>query len=608
MKKKLAKVNKYQYGGDINDPDYLEYLKQTGQSIDSVNNQNSQFNSTVAKNNNNYETASMIGAGATSVASAINPIAGVVVGGISNVLLGNQKAKNDEYLNEQKIKENEELKKQQKFYTDKSNLSDLHGKQNVQLFGKNGMTIPKSNIDSTTGGYMKPLAKGVHKIEGNSHEEGGVGLIKNGTKFAEVEGGEVKLDNENKETIVTDSIYIRPGVTFADEATKLGKMKGRLESMKTTDTNSFLLDRVKAKLARLPEEQEMVKKSMGIVDSTMGKNGIDDLKLVSGDINSDINDYYDNVDKNNQYDFQSLAMNDNNSNQIPRVGSELPIEKSTFQPKYNPYAKSLKPFKLDDNRFANLNTTDLQNEARSINNTPNLSNTSMDYDKVLSTAANVGRFVDNYYNDKLTNETPELSKPNLQKAEKLDTEFSIDANLNENRTDYKDYAKAIDANTSNSNVATSRKGMAYAEKIKANNQLFTQKTNIETGLKNQDKLNRQAVNANNLAKIDDYNNNEYNRKLMIQGRKSANITNAVEDLTNINAERNQKVLDNSKISHIGKLYNDNDASATTLYSEYRNAARTSGEIDDLKKSMSKTKKGKEDWNKDSRNKNNLIVD
>ena len=156
-------------------------------------------------------------------------------------------------------------------------------------------------------------------------------------------------------------------------------------------------------------------------------------------------------------------------------------------------------------------------------------------------------------------------------------------------------------------MGLANKQAAYASRIQNNNQLYGQKANIETQLKNQSALNAQGINGQNLAKLDQYDMNKYNQTLMQQSRKSANVSQGIEDIGQIGTERSMRNLDNSRISHIQKMFNNNDAAAYKEYEDFYSIA-TPQEKQALKETLSKSESGKKKWNTDPRNRSNQITE
>lgn len=125
-------------------------------------------------------------------------------------------------------------------------------------------------------GGTVPLASDVHKFVGPDHEDGGIPIdtTGNGQPNAEVEGDEVQKGNQifsdrlkpSQELInILKQNKIKVSGTYADVATKLGKMKGRYESKMLTHspialrTGQAMLGRVDNMMQMVFQDQEMSK-------------------------------------------------------------------------------------------------------------------------------------------------------------------------------------------------------------------------------------------------------------------------------------------------------------------------------------------------------------
>lgn len=150
-KRKLANVPKYDMGGDINDPNYMEYLSRTGQTPESIKQGQLNHINQVNTQNNRLSNENTIAGGLTTVGTAINPLLGAAIGIGSNLLLNNQKEKNQKANIDYQKKQEDELNRQQTFYKDKTDLSSysLKGKQGVEYFNAMGGNITPENNDNS---------------------------------------------------------------------------------------------------------------------------------------------------------------------------------------------------------------------------------------------------------------------------------------------------------------------------------------------------------------------------------------------------------------------------------------------------------------------------
>jgi hypothetical protein len=181
-------------------------------------------------------------------------------------------------------------------------------------------------------------------------------------------------------------------------------------------------------------------------------------------------------------------------------------------------------------------------------------------------------YIDNAYNQYLINKTPQVPEYTTKEAINetalpLKTNYNIDPALYAADTDYKRFKTNVDQNTSNSNDAKGNKLAAFSSLLTNKSNLYGQKENIETQLKNQDLMNTQGVlNRNtqnaqdirntNLAQQDKYNWAKMERTQNMNLAKSANVANATEDAIKGIQDKNMKNLDEEKIMTDSLKYNN----------------------------------------------------
>lgn len=138
-------------------------------------------------------------------------------------------------------------------------------------------------------------------------------------------------------------------------------------------------------------------------------------------------------------------------------------------------------------------------------------------------------YLDNVSNAVLTAFTPKPAFPMLARQRKLKTDFNINPQLQDVTDTVNQTVSGVERGTSSSNVARQNTTAIKLAGMKAKGELYSQKENVETGLQNQDILNRQQVEGQNLARIEGFNDSMQQRAYNIQGRTAANVANAVED-------------------------------------------------------------------------------
>lgn len=114
----------------------------------------------------------------------------------------------------------------------------------------------------------------------------------------------------------------------------------------------------------------------------------------------------------------------------------------------------------------------------------------------------VSSLIGNSINRRMLNSLRYSPAPIPQRAAKLKTRININPQLDRMRESLAAYERAIDTNTSSSQVALARKQRARIANVLSTNELYGNKENAETSLINQDRLNQQEVANRN---IDAYN-------------------------------------------------------------------------------------------------------
>jgi hypothetical protein len=105
-------------------------------------------------------------------------------------------------------------------------VNSMSGNAGANLYASGGNLPMKYKYNCKTGGTMNPIASDIVKVNGPSHEQGGVKLQASGTPIAEVEGDEVIHDNR----VFSDRSKLG-NKTYAEIAEKLGKKKEKFEEM-----------------------------------------------------------------------------------------------------------------------------------------------------------------------------------------------------------------------------------------------------------------------------------------------------------------------------------------------------------------------------------------
>lgn len=162
-------------------------------------------------------------------------------------------------------------------------------------------------------------------------------------------------------------------------------------------------------------------------------------------------------------------------------------------------------------------------------------------------AESIVPFIDNLVNMSITQKTPAIPKPEMQIAPTLDTTYDItgaQASINRQQALRN---RGILQNTNNDQVARANMIAGYANDVDSLNQLMMTKAEQERAGRNQQAgLQADAYNANTQL-LNNYRQMQMMRTDDIQGRMSANVTNAVEDVQGMQATANLKTLDKQKM-------------------------------------------------------------
>jgi hypothetical protein len=376
-----------------------------------------------------------------------------------------------------------------------------------------------SSLYLAGGGRLKNIAPETVKVQGASHEQGGVNL----SSGENVEAGEV---------IYKDKIFSKrlgtDNLSFADKASKIIKQNEKYKNYKNrfgANTAQRMEERTEKELNNLFQEQESFKAANNIPDDM----GFGEEAAAGG--------------KRKQYNisYAQPLSSPYTSGQIPTAPQQQIVPPTTASGSYQTY-NPIKKEKFDYSPYA----------------------------------ATVG---DNIINLGLNLSTPEIPKPNLNRDLPLNTRYNAENAISTNKENILDSNRDIDANTANSNTAVARKMANQLELMKSNNQIYAQKENIETQLKNANIQNTQRVEAENNAILNEYKANKYQKGEAIRQRYSTNAANLQGDIRQLIDDKNSYKLDIRKLDLIKKQYESSNVVNRNLLDNL-----TKDEVDDLYKS------------------------
>lgn len=126
---------------------------------------------------------------------------------------------------------------------------------------------------------------------------------------------------------------------------------------------------------------------------------------------------------------------------------------------------------------------------------------------IASTAVNVASpIISGLFGLSAANKLKNPARPTLYRAGNLKTTYNINPQLSEIDKNENRNSAEIDNNTISSVASLARKQRLGIDSLGQRNSLLGQKENIETELQNNNIMNRQQVDANNTAMLNDYNN------------------------------------------------------------------------------------------------------
>ena len=145
----------------------------------------------------------------------------------------------------------------------------------------------------------------------------------------------------------------------------------------------------------------------------------------------------------------------------------------------------------------------------------------------ISLATNVGgSLISAGINAAILSKLKSPNQPISVPAAKLKTKININPQLDKMRETIAEYERNVDSNTLSSRVALNRKQNARLAGILQTNELYGEKENKETELINADKLNQQAIAAENIKAYNDWNDRVTAFENDVLDKQSENIVNS----------------------------------------------------------------------------------
>lgn len=155
---------------------------------------------------------------------------------------------------------------------------------------------------------------------------------------------------------------------------------------------------------------------------------------------------------------------------------------------------------------------------------------------------------DNLTNAVLTATTPKTPQPVLTQAPRLNTQYSTSAQESNISRAKERTTDVILDNSSNSAMARKSAAIAGQGFLTQENELADRKFNIENQLENQQAMISYQNRLGNNQLVNQYRQQEFQRKNDIQAKVSENVSNLSEDIQMYRREQNMALLDNKRIA------------------------------------------------------------
>lgn len=432
---------------------------------------------------------------------------------------------------------------------------------NEEYFDFNNNPIQKMG----DGGNLNYIASDTQKAVGNTHEDGGIKLKNNGVPYAEVEDQEIIKEDK----VYSDRLELPNGSTIAEEAEKLGKIKGKNEEKsksydyRQSNSASRTIDIADQKLEELFNYQEAMKP----VKSTYPKYGPGG-NLPSFNYNANLDDEALSTGFSNFLGTKEAIPEDK---RLSNDYLDL-ISKGKPTRSYNDSYRS-----TPNNDAYNMSLYSQQDREALLNpsgNDPQSSGRSFNWQNAAQSAI---PFIDNAYNAyqiSKTPEVPEFTKKQYyaEKALPMKTNYDINSALSRGNDSYRAMVNDLNNTTNNNQVARANKLGAYSTLLKSNNDLYQNKANVETQLANMNNQNIQNVynqNIRNKQGIDNLNLSQEDQRRFakvqrgydILNAKMSNVANATEDATMLAKDYNMRNLDRERMNLDNARYTTEEQAA-----------------------------------------------
>jgi hypothetical protein len=351
-----------------------------------------------------------------------------------------------------------------------------------------GLNTTDSNTTGkyeTKGGDLTPISENAEVVDGNTHEEN---KIDDSYGVTLSENGEPVANVEDKEVVVDGNLV------FSDTLKKGGKTFAEL----ALEVNS-----------KIGELQVRNKETIKPAEKFSNERTIQGLEKMNQDLFS-------------EQELVKANTVGTKEETVDVVDGSVPVAKNGMDINKNNYLTDPK------------------------------SNNSDVYSKIGTRKESFGKdlaplLVDNLTNLVLTANAPKAVAPITKRAPIYDTKVNVNPQLANVASAIGSGNETIRANTNNSAVARANITANNLRGMEANNNIFANKQAQERQLKNQQMAANTAVANDNAQMSSDYQNDVRDRTIQQNSAYSANVTNAIEDVTAVRTNEMQKNTDDMSI-------------------------------------------------------------
>lgn len=387
--------------------------------------------------------------------------------------------------------------------------------------------VRKPNV--VRGGTAVPLGRNYYYMSGRKHETGGIDIGKNPRTGLEVEDGEVMH-------VTKDEVKVFSAQPFLNGESPAQRV------MQGDNPNTVFNAQERFKKRNKLNDDGTKKKRMG----GKNKNHSDSLRSELRAINKyRAGGLYsvtvDGITKLYPFPSTGGVRKTTTTKPVPRAFAKR--NRHITDPKELEEA-----YKKETGQNPNWLKRTVSSARDYVKNNPNTIE-----DAIGLTSNIIGGLISHAANRKMLNNLKYSSAPTARTAAKLKTHININPQLDKMRESLAAYERDVDANTASSRVALARKQRARLASALNTNELYADKENKETDLINKDRLNQQAVAAEN---IRDYNKWAENKAAFNRAVLEKKAENDVGLINTINAGV-QNIL-----SNIGKRRSENKTIAT----------------------------------------------